>query len=142
MPDEKPPEPRRWFPLSLRAYLTVLAILGTAGAAGIGIQANRRLNAIHAIERRASGLNLIAEGGPNPPFPLGFGRWFPAFAEVHQVEFSNRPVNDDDLKVFHVLNEVAILALDNTQTTDVGLQHVSVLRNLQWLCLDRTSVTD
>jgi len=142
MPDEKPPQPRRWVPLSLRAYLAILAILGTAGVVGIGIQANRRLNAIHEIQRRASGVSLIANGGPNPPLPLGFGRWFPAFVEVQHVEFSNRPVTDDDVKVFHVLNEVAILNLENTQITDVGLGYLSDLRNLQWLRLDHTSVTD
>jgi len=57
---------------------------------GIGIQANRRLNAIHAIQRRASDVNLIANGGPNPPLPYGFGRWFPA--SLKYIKLSSRIV--------------------------------------------------
>jgi hypothetical protein len=142
MRDKKRWRPLRSVPLSLRAFVAILLILGITEVAWFAIQGHRRQVAIHAIQRRASSVNLIAAGGPNPTLPLGLGRWFPAFAELQQVEFYNRPITDDDLKVFRVLNEVAILNLENTERTDVGLGHLDDLRNLQWLVLSHTSVTD
>jgi len=135
---DKPPRRGRWIPLSLRMFLAILIAL----ALFFTIQFFRRSAAISEVQRRASSVTFIAEGGPNPPLPLGLGRVLPAFVEVQCVEFFGRPATDEDLKVFRILNEVSILNLENTQITDAGLGDVAGLRNLQWLRLDGTRVTD
>lgn len=131
--EERPPRPRRWIPASLWIFAAILIVLSVWS----GVQLYRRHVAIRAIERQSSKFTATKERGP-----FGIGRWLPAFVEVQYVEFFDRPVADDDLKVFGLVSEVKVLNLENRQVTDAGLEHLGGLRSLQWLRLDGTRVTD
>jgi len=135
---DKPPRCTHWIPLSLWMFVAILFALTLFSV----FHCHRRSVAISEVQRRASSVNIITEGGPNPPVPFGLGRWLPAFAEVQCVEYFSRPATDDDLKVFGILSEVTVLNLENTQVTDAGLGDLASLRSLQWLRLDGTRVTD
>jgi hypothetical protein len=114
----KPLRPRRWIPLSLWFYLTILAILGPA-AVWIGISAYRQPAALREIAR--VGGRVVATQPRRP-------KWL-----------RDRVGNEWRMKLF---DEVLWLRLDGSKATDSSLSHVGCLTSLQHLSLDNTQVTD
>jgi hypothetical protein len=58
---DEPPRGRRWIPLSLRIYVTMLMLAGLGSALWIGVPAYRQKVAIREIERLGGTVNLYSQ---------------------------------------------------------------------------------
>ncbi len=138
---DKPPRPRRWIPLSLRLFLSLLLVAGIGSAFWFGVPAYRQWCAIREIDR------LGGEILSNPVGPLWFHemvdwRWLKAFDRVLMVELENTAATDGTLREIACLSELQILKLENTRVTDAGLQHLKGLPNLKLITITGTLVTE
>jgi hypothetical protein len=138
-----PPHRKRWVPLSLRLFLTILAIVGVGGSLWIGIPAFRQHTAIQHF--RGLGVELDIESSPF--LPEWVFRWvgdprLEPFGTVRRVNLSGFDIAETDVVYLQRLNGLEWLALNRSSITDSGILHVASIGNLRALRIEDTQVTD
>lgn len=141
---DKPPRRRRWIPLSLKIFLAMVVLAGSAGLLMDGApiyRLYRQQMAIRTIDRLGGRVGSRPGGARRLRSVLGDGL-MTVFDDVTSVNLSNTQATDRDLVNFGALQKLEDLDLSQTQITDKGLQQVVELRKLTSLRLESTQVTD
>lgn len=150
----KPPHPRRWIPLSLRMFVSIVVLLAAGSALWIGVRAYREHVAIREITRAIRDSNrqdhnstAIRLRGPEWWQELVLQGWISAkptalFYELFYLELDHVKDADATLRYVGQLPQLSWLSLDDTQVSDAGLVNLIRLANLRILKLDNTQITD
>ena len=136
---DKPPRPRRWVPLSLRVFVSMLLLLGVASA-WLGVRGHEQLSVIREIERQG-GTVESEPVGPKWLYELVGDENMRMFDEIVEVRLSVQ-ATDATLCQMGRLTSLTLVTLVNSPATDVGLRHLKGMANLEWLLLSNTRVTD
>ena len=129
---------RRWFRLSLRTSLLIIAI--AAGALGYIVHCENVRRAAEVRIKPLGGNIGWRERGPNWLTRL-IGR--DVFAVPDEVAFLNEPLSDDDLQALAGLEEARHLLISQNATfTGSGLRHLAQMSNLESLYLYDVPLSD
>ncbi|MBS0266930.1 MAG: hypothetical protein JSS02_33695 [Planctomycetes bacterium] len=135
----KAPRPRRRIPLSLRMFLSLLALAGICSAFVV-LRGYRQISAVRAIEKFGGQVYHSRVGPPWLRKLVGEDS-MGMFDTVTEVSLYGT-VTDADLHHLRGLTALKSLSLGGTQVTGPGLQHLRGLRTLKFLSLTSTNVTD
>jgi Leucine-rich repeat (LRR) protein len=162
---DMPPRLRRRFPLSLRGFLAILAILGVASALWTGVNGYRQWMALRGIER-VEGVVRSQPAGPKWLRELVGDATMRIFDEVIRVDISRQSASESTMQhIAHLtaleelrlsgreitdsrtmplakLTNLRVLELNNTLVSGPGLQYLDGLTKLTFLSLSSTQVTD
>jgi hypothetical protein len=138
---EKPPRVRRWVPLTLRMFVAILGLLGSASAIVVGMPVYRQHMGIAAVER-VEGAFSTRFGGPSRLRRWIGDEWMKPLDHVIDVNLRGTATTDTDLAQIASIPTLRSLWLDRTLVTDAGLAHISGLTELGDLSLNDLHVTD
>src|SRR5262249_13797928 len=138
---EKPPRPRRRWPVSLKLFAIVLAIGGTASVAVIGPRAYWNCRAGRTIERVGGRFDRKPQGLDSLRKRIG-DDWLIPFDEITTVNLRGSRLTDAELVHLSGLQNLKSLDLSGTKVTDAGMAQLAKLTNLEHLDLASTEITD
>lgn len=150
---DKPPRPRRWVPLSLRMFVTMLVLLGLGSSLFTWLTYRRVKQAYHReqqVIREIHGWGGIAStqtGGEewlrklarkNGPIDPKF------FERISFILLDEKAVTDEGLAQFQLgtLTNLDGVSFDRSAVTDAGLAQLSGLTKLRQVSVNGTAVSD